>query len=87
MTIPPETLRAQIRDAVIYVRENVERLRNCRRHRFADDAPPLGQRWVCTECGGSLQITEVMSYCAGYVAAGGYAGVIWSGYTKRTAGA
>jgi hypothetical protein len=80
-------MRAMIHDAVVYVRENAEKLRECRRHHFADVPPALGERWRCTECGGTLQITEVMSYCAGYVAAGGYAGVIWSGYQKRIGGA
>lgn len=63
------------------VKENLNRLRNCPRHRFAaDQLVQIGTKVTCLECQGSISLTDVGLYIQGYKAAGGSADDIWPGY-------
>lgn len=71
---PAQTLWAQ-------VKANRARIEDCKRHRFPGGAGiRLGQKHVCLECGGEMQLTEVGPYIRGYEAAGGNADDIWPSY-------
>jgi hypothetical protein len=67
------------------IRENQSRLDGCKRHRFpalaiTSDKPAFRHRYRCDHCGGEVDATAIMNYCAGYEAAGGDPADVWSPY-------
>lgn len=67
------------------VQDNSRRTRECPRHAFTADLVKLGERLTCKNCGGTLRLTDIGQYIAGYVAAGGNAADIWPAYARDMA--
>lgn len=61
------------------IRANRERLAGCRVHRFPCGTPDriMGKPWACEHCGGTMDATAVLAYCAGFAAAGGDPQAVW----------
>lgn len=57
------------------VRENQDRLRNCKVHSFGpvlgDKVTPLGNRYQCKKCLGNMKSHDIYVYAQGFHAAGG----------------
>lgn len=63
------------------VRENIAKLRGCPRHRYpGGHVSKMGAKYVCLECGGSMDLIAIGSYVAGYAAAGADINDIWPGW-------
>lgn len=66
------------------VKANRARIEACERHLFPGGHDvKLGQKHICLACGGSMHLTDIGSYIAGYEAAGGAADDIWPNYRKK----
>ena len=62
------------------VKDNMARLRGCKRHLFEHSPYRMGQRISCDNCGGLMRGPEIARYIFGYEAAGGDADDIWPDY-------
>ena len=68
------------------IRANRAKLKGCPCHRFIDQKANLGKKVTCNECGGSMCLTELSGYMAGFEAAGGNANDVWPGWSGVDAG-
>jgi hypothetical protein len=62
------------------VKENSAKKAACKRHRFEPHPVKLGEKQTCLDCGGTMSLTDMGNYIAGYEAAGQSADDIWPGY-------
>lgn len=77
--------RAEVLSIWEQVKANHAKLRNCKRHRFPEGDVKIGQKMVCLECGGEMDLTRIGEYIRGYQAAGGKADDVWPGYERKRA--
>lgn len=62
------------------IRENLDKLDNCPRHKFSGERMPPGNKHTCLNCGGEMNGGDVLYYIAGYEAAGGDCNDIYPGW-------
>jgi hypothetical protein len=67
------------------VRANRAKLEACPHHRFQETAT-FGKDWICEQCGGRMQVDQVLAYCDGFAAAGGDARAVWAPWQARRGG-
>jgi len=56
---------------------NRAKLEACPRHSFPEQSS-FGKSWTCEQCGGRMQVDQVLAYCDGFAAAGGDARAVWA---------
>lgn len=65
------------------VKANRRKIDECERHLVPGGTDiKLGQKHVCLNCRGALQLTDIGPYIQGYEAAGGQADDVWPGYRR-----
>lgn len=75
MTIDSKAILAEIK-------ANRAKLDGCARHRFELGDPPykFGQKFTCSNCGGTMDAVQAFRYCQGFKAAGGNPNEVIPGY-------
>jgi len=59
------------------IQSNRQTLEACKLHHFTETEVRIGQILACTNCGGTMRLTDIGNYIRGYVAAGKPAQDIW----------
>lgn len=64
------------------VKANRAKIDGCARHRFEIGDPPytFGQKFTCSNCGGTMDAVQAFRYCQGFKAAGGNPNEVIPGY-------
>lgn len=66
------------------VKDNQKKIRGCRKHSFGTVGPlKIGQKLICHNCGGTMNLSDIGSYIRGYQAAGGSATDIIADWQER----
>lgn len=60
---------------------NNKLLTECPKHYFVASPPiQLGQKVICANCGGAMNLVEARQYILGYMAGGGDPNDVWPGW-------